>query len=155
LYVTAPEAVIVALLPIQMVGLLGEKFRGGLTVTVTDDEFEHPLISTPIREYVVVEVGLTVTGLGLTTKLGPFIHEYVPPTPAPLPVKTVDDPPQIKEGEAVPLMVGLLFTSTFDITVSEHPEAPIPITVIVVDVVGVMVTVFVEEIILFPLSYHT
>jgi hypothetical protein len=75
LYVTAPEAVIVALLPIQMVGLLGEKFRGGLTVTVTDDEFEHPLISTPIREYVVVEVGLTVTGLGLTTKLGPFIHE--------------------------------------------------------------------------------
>ena len=101
-----------------------------------------------------MEVGLTVTGLGLTTTLGPFNHEYVPPIPAPLPVKTVDDPTHMNDGDADPLIVGLLFTRTLDITVSEQPKLPIPITVIVVEVVGVMVTVFVVEIILLTLSYH-
>jgi hypothetical protein len=49
-YVVAPEAVMVALLPKQIVGLFGEKFSGAFTVTATVELLEHPLTSTPISE---------------------------------------------------------------------------------------------------------
>ena len=60
----------------------------GLTVTVTETDFEHPFASVPVRVYDVLLVGETV----YAAVAGPPVHAYVE---APLAVNVVEAPEQI------------------------------------------------------------
>ena len=72
-YDWAPEAVKVVGVPLQTVVLPVIAIVGnGLTCTVNVSVFLHPLLSVPITEYVVFEVGLTV----IKVVVLPVFHIY-------------------------------------------------------------------------------
>ena len=109
--VTLPEAVTV-----------GRSF----TVTVTDAVFVHPFASVPVTVYVVLTVGVAVTGVPVVA-LNPVegVHAYVP---APLALKFVDAPMQkLTLPEVVTFGNG--FTVTAKLAVLVHPFTSVPVTV--------------------------
>jgi hypothetical protein len=61
-YVFAPLAVSVADCPLQIVAEVTVTTGSGLTFTVTCVDAVQPFTSVPVTVYVVVEVGLAVTG---------------------------------------------------------------------------------------------
>jgi hypothetical protein len=137
-YVVAPPAVRVALCwPAHIAGGVVTVTTGsGFTVTVTCPVAVHPF-EVPVTVYIVVEVGLAVTGEPMV-ELNPVAgdHTYVV---APVAVSdVVDCPLQIETfGETVSMIP---FTVTVTCADAVHPLV-VPITVYVVFVVGFAVTV--------------
>src|SRR5947207_10400439 len=110
----------------------------GFTFTVTCVDAVHPLTSVPVTVYVVVEVGLAVTGepvVELSAVDG--VHKYVV---APLAVSVaVCCPTQIAGGGAT-VTTGRGFTFTVTCVDAVHPFTSVPVTVYVVVEVGLAVT---------------
>jgi hypothetical protein len=134
-YVEAPEAVNVAVAPLQIVGELTVIVAGGLTVTVATAVPVHPAASVPVTVYEVVLVGETEIGL----VVAPVFHEYVE---APEAVNVAVAPLQIV-GELTVIVAGGLIV-TVATAVAEQPVV-VPVTVYEVVLVGVTVIEFEVE----------
>jgi hypothetical protein len=98
----------------------------------------HPSAVVPVTEYVVVEVGETVS-VGLTPRELDQLN--VVPVISELAVSSVLAPRQISFGVAEAVIDGNGFTVTLTVAVPVHPAPVVPVTVYVVLVVGL--TVFV------------
>ena len=108
-----------------------------LTVTVSDAVFVQPFAAVPVTVYVVVTVGVAVTGVpvvALKPVAGP--HTYVAAPPA---LSEVELPMQLLTlPEVVTVGSGLTVTVTLPVLV--QPPASVPVTVYVIVTVGVAVT---------------
>ena len=101
-YVDAPPAVNVAVLPIQIaVGLDAAVTVGLSTVKLKVAVFEQPLLLTPVTVYMVVEVGVTVTKDPVCAP-GFQVYEFEP-----LAVNEAVEPKQINVELADAVIVGL------------------------------------------------
>ena len=105
----------------------------GYTVTVTLVVPEHPNAVVPVTEYVVVLVGLTVTGFPVPRLL---LQVYVAP---PLAVSVEVEPLHMLEGAAVAVMVAEEPTVTVTVVDAVQPPAAVAVTEYVVVVAGVTV----------------
>ena len=125
MYVAAPAAVRVVLLPIQIEGLaaVAVTVGGGPTITVTVEVPTQPAALVPVKVYVVVVNGVTVQG---EPTCAPGFQRYVV---APEPVKVTGLPVQIEGEEAVATTVGVGFTVIVLVAVEVHPLAAVPVTV--------------------------
>jgi hypothetical protein len=94
----------------------------------------HPLAAVPVTVYVVVVVGVTVTGEPVSD---PGIQAYVE---APVAVNVVELPVQIDALDAVAVTAGEAFTVMRRVDVLVQPLISVPVTVYVVVVVGDTVT---------------
>jgi hypothetical protein len=123
-YEVAPEPVRSVEPPLQMVGLVAVAVTVGVgfTVTVTCAWLEHPPL-VPVTVYVVVVVGVTVTGFPLRF---PGFHTYVV---APEPLRSVEPPLQMVGLVAVAVTVGVGFTVTVTCAWLVQPFAPVPVIV--------------------------
>jgi len=141
LYVYAPLAVRVTEEPLHIEGKPGVTvIEGiGLTVTVVVAVFVHPFTSVPVTVYVVVTVGFAVT-LGMLVALSPVggDQEYIE---APLAVRVTEDPKQMEGATGVTATLGRFLTVTVTEAVLVHPAALVPVTIYVVEVVGLAITV--------------
>ena len=100
----------------------GIEFTAKLTVVV----FKQPFPANPVKEYTVVDVGLTVTVL--PDKL-PGFHVYVD---APDPDKTIEPPSQTEYDEEEIVKVGAIIFCDTAITDCElQPFVPVAVTVYV------------------------
>jgi hypothetical protein len=133
-YVAAPVAVNVAVLPLQItVGFAVALIVGnGLTTTVIVVLLVHaPFVAIAVN--VVVTVGVTIIEVpvnppGFQVKLG-----------EPLAVSVAEPPTQIAVGEATILITGAVFTVTVTAAELVQPAAEVPLTVKVVVVeIGVL-----------------
>ena len=126
LYVEAPVAVIVVLLPEQMIAGFAEVFTTGIafTVIVLVAVFVHPAAFVAVTVYMVFAVGLTVTGLPLNEP-GIQLND-VPVPPA---VNVEEAPAQIAAGLAETDTVGLALTVMVRVAVFVQPAELVPVTV--------------------------
>lgn len=133
-YVAAPVAFNVAVLPLQIV--VGDAVAlivgKGLTTTVTVALLVHaPLVAMAVN--VVVTDGVTIIEVpvkppGFQVKLG-----------EPLAVSVAEPPTQMAVGEAAILIIGAVFTVTLTTAEFVQPAAEVPLTVKVVEVaIGVL-----------------
>jgi hypothetical protein len=93
----------------------------GVTINVTVAVEVQPMPLAPVKVYVVVEPGVTVT-LAPVSAPGFQVYEV-----APLPVKVAELPLQIAVGELAALTVGIGFTVSITVLVAEQP-AVVPVT---------------------------
>ena len=93
----------------------------------------QPLAAVPVTVYVVVEAGVTVTGVPFSD---PGIQLYVD---APLEESVVEFPEHIVGEPALAVTVGLVFTVISCVAMDEHPPV-VPVTVYVVVAAGETVT---------------
>jgi len=130
-YDVPPDAMSVAALPEQIVGLVvvTVMFGAGFTVIVRVAVFVQPFAFVPVTVYVVVPVGETVTGLPVSD---PGIQVYDTP---PFAVMVVLLPAQIVPPDVVVVIVGSAFTVTTSVCV------PVPFAL-----VAVCVTVYVPAV---------
>ena len=124
-YEVAPLAVMVALLPAQIVvvEVVVVTVGVGLTVMVRVAVFVQPFAPVPVTVYVVVVVGETVTVVPVSA---PGFHVY---EVAPLPVSVVLLPEQIVVVADVAVTVGAGFTVIVRVAVLLQPLALVPVTV--------------------------
>lgn len=117
-----PDAVSVAVSPLQIAGFEGVMLHigAGLTVTVALHELEHPSESVTVTVYEVVAVGLTV----IEAVVAPVLQRNdVPPDAV-----RVDEPPiQIEGLELVMLHTGSGVTITLNEWVAVFPQASVAI----------------------------
>ena len=133
----APLAVNTEVAPLHIAAGLADAVTdgNGFTVTLTVAVPEHPAVLVPVTVYVVVELGVTV----MLAVLPPVFQLYVF---APLAVSTDVAPLHIADGLAVAVTDGNGFTVTLIDVVLLQPLAKVPVTVYVVELVGVTVLVF-------------
>jgi len=126
-YVAAPAPLSVVLPPVHRAEEVAVAVTvSAPTLTVTIACAEHPVF-VPVTVYVVVDAGPTVN----VSLVCPVFHEYVPPTPAPLAVKSTSPPGQIPGLAGVTEITGVGLTVIIYVTVSLQPPL-LPTTVYVV-----------------------
>jgi len=112
-------------------------FGKGWTVTVTSAVPMQPSIVVPVTEYVVVDVGLTVT---FELVPNPSDQLNVVPVISELTVNSELSPRQISAGIAVAVIFGKGWTVTVISPVPVQPSAVVPVTEYVAVDVGLTVT---------------
>ena len=106
-------------------------FWNGWTVIVTDAVPVQPSLVVPVKEYVVVVVGQTVT---FKIEPKPYDQINVVPVISELSVSSALAPSQISDGVAVAVIVGNGWTVTVTSAVPVHPSIVVPVTEYVVEV---------------------
>lgn len=129
-YVAAPDAVKVVVLPLHIVGDEADAVIVGVGFTVIEMVFcaaAHPAAEVPFTVYVTELPGVAITGepvLALNEALG--VHVYVN---APLAVRLVELPEHIVGEPEDTVIVGVVFTVTATVTGAPVHPAVVPVTV--------------------------